>query len=104
MNISIDFDDTYTRDPLMWNKFILDARAHGHTVYCVTARGESFPEEVEEVLATIGRLVGQDNCIFTDGKQKRQVCLNKNINIHVWIDDMPEAIPDRTKSLFGYYS
>ena len=103
MNISIDFDDTYTCDPVMWNEFILFAQARGHTVYCVTARGESFPDEVTEVLDTIGQLIGQENCIFTDGKQKRQFCLDKNINIHVWIDDMPEAIPTSSKGLFPDY-
>ena len=103
MNISIDFDDTYTRDPLMWNDLVYLAKARGHKVYCVTARGESFPDEVTEVLDTIGQLIGQENCIFTDGKQKRQFCLDKNINIHVWIDDMPEAIPTQSKGLFPDY-
>jgi hypothetical protein len=103
MNISIDFDDTYTRDPQLWNEFISIAKAAGHKVYCVTARGESFPDEVTEVLSTIGVLVGVDNCIFTDGKQKRQFCLNRNIHISVWIDDMPEAIPHGNDRLFPDY-
>lgn len=94
MNISIDFDDTYTRDPQLWNEFIRTAKAAGHIVYCVTARGEQYEEEEYlKVRPTIGQHVGQDNCIFTDGMQKRQFCLDKNIRIHVWIDDMPEAIP-----------
>lgn len=104
MNISIDFDDTYTRDPQLWNNFIHLAQASGHNVYCVTARGDSFPDEVTEVLDTIGKLISKHNCVFTDGKQKRQFCLNNNLVIHVWIDDMPEAIPGGSKSPFDYYS
>lgn len=98
MNISIDFDDTYTRDPQFWNNFIYLAQASGHKVYCVTARGEEYEcEEDMQVKPTIGQLVGQDSCIFTNGMQKRQFCLDRGIKIHVWIDDMPEAIA----SFFG---
>ena len=103
INISVDFDDTYTRDPEMWNTFIVLAQMSGHKVYCVTARGELYPEEVTEVLESIGVLVGTENCIFTDGKQKREFCLSRNININVWIDDMPEAIPHSGKYSFGDY-
>jgi acid phosphatase class B len=103
MNISIDFDDTYTRDPILWNEFIHTAQAAGHKVYCVTARGETYPDEVTEVHSTIGQLVGQENCIFTGGKQKRQFCLNRNVHISVWIDDMPEAIPNSIGYSFDDY-
>ena len=51
MNISLDFDDTYTRDPAFWNSFIVGARGRGHHVYLVTAR---TPEQGQEVLE-IGR-------------------------------------------------
>ena len=94
MNISIDFDDTYTRDPQLWNQFIRQAQAREHTVYCVTARGEDYSDEVTEVLDSIGKLVSPHNCVFTGGKPKRQFCWNKGISIDVWIDDMPEAIPN----------
>lgn len=61
MNISIDFDDTYTRDPEMWNAFIRLAQASGHKVYCVTAR--SWRED-EQVLGTVGNVVGRENCFL----------------------------------------
>jgi acid phosphatase class B len=100
MNISIDFDDTYTRDPQLWNEFIRSAHAAGHTVYCVTARGSEYEDEVNEVLESIGKFVSPHNCIFTGGKQKRQFCLQRSIYINVWIDDMPEAIPNGTEHSF----
>jgi hypothetical protein len=103
MNISIDFDDTYTRDPQLWNEFVCSAHAKGHTVYCVTARGMHYSDEVTEVTDSIGKFVSPHNCIFTDGKPKRQFCLDIGIVIHVWIDDMPEAIPNSTKHLFPDY-
>lgn len=101
MNISIDYDSTYTRDPQLWNLFIRSAHTRGHVVYCVTARSAEYEGEVEQVLDTIGQLIGSDHCIFTGGLAKRPYCEANNINIHVWIDDMPEAIPAGMKHLFG---
>lgn len=100
MNISIDFDDTYTRDPEMWNLFVELAKHRGHQVYCVTARGPRGDEQTE-VWDTIGQLIGKDHCIFTDGKSKRKFCYDLNISIDVWCDDMPEAIV-QSRRLFDY--
>lgn len=95
MNISIDFDDTYTRDPLLWNEFARQARKAGHTVYCVTARASEYKDETQEVWDTLGAVIGKDKCIFTGGRSKRLFCQILNIHIHVWIDDMPEAVVSR---------
>lgn len=100
MNISIDFDDTYTRDPELWDLFVELAQSRGHTVYCVTARGDRG-EDRYEVVDSIGQLIGADNCIFTDGKAKRKFCFDQNISIDVWCDDMPEAIV-QGRRLFDY--
>jgi hypothetical protein len=91
MNISIDFDDTYTRDPDLWNLIVLMFQERGHTVYCVTARGPRG-EDQTEVWDTIGQLVGKDHCIFTDGRSKQKFCWDLDINIDIWCDDHPEAI------------
>lgn len=100
MNISIDFDDTYTRDPDMWDLFVLMAQNRGHTVYCVTARGQRGLDE-SEVVDTIGRLIGKDNCIFTDGRPKQKFCWDQKIQIDIWCDDRPEAIV-QGRRLFDY--
>lgn len=100
MNISIDFDYTYTRDPELWNTFIQQALRRGHIVYCVTARTLEYPDERKEVLESIGQLIGASNCIFTGGQAKRPFCQAQNINIDVWVDDMPEAIPAGMGHLF----
>jgi hypothetical protein len=97
MNISLDFDDTYTRDPAMWDSFIKLAQASGHTVYCVTARCHEYQPERDEVLDSIGKLVGPEHCIFTCGRAKRAETYKQNISIDVWIDDMPEAVVENSK-------
>ena len=91
MNISIDFDDTYTRDPEMWNIVIAQMQISGHKVYCVTARQ---PNEYDtlEVYSSIGRIVGSDNCYFTSMQSKKNYMFSKGIYINVWIDDNPDAI------------
>jgi hypothetical protein len=93
MKISIDYDDTYTRDPVLWDKFAADALARGHQVYCVSARGES---EMGDPKRTIGQVVGPDNCFGTGLLPKRDFMWRKHgIYIDVWIDDQPEMIVDR---------
>jgi len=89
MNISLDFDDTYTRDPNMWNTIVAQMQFSGHKVYLVTMR---TPEQGLEVLSTIGRIIGSDNVYFTSMQGKRNYMYAKGIHIDVWIDDMPDAI------------
>jgi hypothetical protein len=89
MNIGLDFDDTYTRDPEAWNEFIAIFTSRGHTIYCTTFR---FPEQSQQVYDTIGRVIGYDNCYFTSYQAKRPFMQSKGIMIDVWIDDMPILI------------
>lgn len=89
MNIAIDFDDTYTRDPQFWNIFVINAIQRNHKVYCVTARAHA---QDEEVLGSIGKVVGPENCYFTAMQGKRAYMWANKIRIDVWIDDMPDMI------------
>lgn len=86
MNISLDYDNTYTRDPKFWNNFVELALNHGHSVYCVTARSNM---QAEEVFDTIGKVIGEDRCYFTNMTAKRNYMFKQGISIDVWIDDMP---------------
>ena len=89
MNIGLDFDDTYTQDPVGWNNFIAHFTARGHRIYCVTFR---FPEQSQQVYDSIGRVIGNENCHFTSYTAKRKYMQSKDIFIDVWIDDMPILI------------
>lgn len=84
MVISLDFDDTYTRDPEAWNEFIDLMQRHGHTVYCVTMRHESEGKQVKEAL---GKRC--DSVFFTNRVAKKSFMFERGINIDVWIDDSP---------------
>jgi hypothetical protein len=89
MNISIDFDHTYTQDPQLWQSFIAQALKHGHHVYCVSAR---HYWQTTEVYSTIGKQIGIENCFLTDRKAKQAFMLAHGITIDVWIDDTPQSI------------
>ncbi len=87
MNLSLDYDNTYTRDPVFWDAFISMAKLHGHRVYCVTMR---TPAEGEEVRRYLSHQVEQ--IIFTSRQNKHDVCFAYRVSIDVWIDDMPYFI------------
>ena len=99
MNISVDFDETYTRDPILWDEFITRAQERGHTVYCITARPPT-KQNKDEVYDSIGLLIGKENCLFTDSMAKAKYAYDKGIDINVWIDDLPSNV-DNNKKLFA---
>ena len=99
MILSIDFDETYTRDPDLWDRFLADAVRNGHRVFCVSARHE---RQMGQVRDTIGRLIGPDACFGTGGAPKRRFMAEMvDTYVDVWIDDAPESIidlPDPTRA------
>lgn len=87
MNIALDYDGTYTRDPVCWNAFIAHFRSKGHKVYCVTMR---YKKEEAEVNAHLSARV--DGIFFTARQAKQRYMFEQGISIDVWIDDMPGFI------------
>lgn len=87
MNVALDYDDTYTRDPQTWRAVVNTLRAAGHSVFVVTLRDTSRMQ-AEPVLNDLRDLV--DAVFFTACQAKASFMLNEhNILIHVWIDDNP---------------
>lgn len=84
MNIALDFDDTYTRDPQFWDQFIVNAKNRGHDVRIVTFRKSSM---TDPALDNIGIPV-----IYTEFTQKRKFTSKMGWLVDVWIDDSPEFI------------
>jgi len=70
MILSLDYDCTYTRDKILWDSFIKQAKARGHTVLCVTARCELYGDGVEV-------------------KEDLGIC------VQVWIEDQPSSVVGR---------
>jgi hypothetical protein len=89
MNIALDYDDTFTRDPAVWSAFVKDASCSGHDIRFVTFRSEGAGGN-EDILADAYNLAIP--VIFTSGRRKRLHCYELGFIVHVWIDDMPELI------------
>jgi hypothetical protein len=95
MNIALDFDDTYTRDPTLWNKFIKDAKDRGHDIRIVTFRKKAM---TDPALDWLGSSIP---VIFTEGNSKRSYCNRMGWFPDIWIDDSPEFIVDLPIRLIG---
>lgn len=82
MKIAIDYDKTFTADPMLWEKLICFARQLNHQIVIVTCRTDNEEERVKlpEVVAWVP-------VIYTNRKAKR-----KFINADIWIDDQPYSI------------
>lgn len=48
MNVAIDYDDTYTLNPNLWNKIIEIFMKDNNNVYCVTKRYEDNAQDIVE--------------------------------------------------------
>lgn len=85
--IAVDFDDTYTADPDLFNAFIQLAKAKGHYVVCVTSRPPDFDNsDIERAMPGI-------EVIYTNGKQKREAAIEQGLpDVDIWVDDMPQYI------------
>ena len=83
MLIALDYDGTYTEDPIFWNLFIKNSIYHDHEVICVTMRYDNDAERIKDF---------PGNIIYTGRTAKQNYTLQHNINIDVWIDDSPQWI------------
>lgn len=84
MNIGLDYDNTYTRDPECWNDIIDRFAQGGHNVYVVTMR---TPEEGFPVREALHKRV--DGIFFTSRKAKQPHMFERGISIDIWVDDVP---------------
>lgn len=93
MNLSLDYDNTYTRDPWAWNGFIRMFREMGHKIYVVTMRYEE--NEGHIVKKELADKV--DGIFFTSRKAKKSFMFEQGISIDVWIDDIPFFVDNDAK-------
>lgn len=78
--IALDYDDTYNRFPIIFDKLRDGFHDEGHKVFIVTARNEDR-SPIEEDLSKF------DGVIYTDGKAKASV-----IKADIYIDDSPVTV------------
>ena len=88
MTIAIDFDDTFTADPVLWSAFIKSAKARGHKPMCVTGRRNS-EENIDLINAEFDRWDCQMPVFFCNLSSKVDTMERHGVKIDVWIDDAP---------------
>lgn len=93
MNIALDFDDTYTRDPLFWDTVIYGALEMGHDIRIVTFRKSTMTHPALDYLAQ------KIPVIYTEYTQKRPYCKHIGWVPDIWIDDSPEFIVEHAVTL-----
>ena len=89
MIIALDYDGTYTRDPILWDQFIQNAQASGHEVVLATMRYENGIEDIE-VKRIFEPLDVQ--MIFTGRQAKHNFLAQMGVFPKIWIDDNPAWI------------
>ena len=90
MRIAIDYDDTYTRDPEMWNEVIVILKSYGHDVRCVTSRRRT-QDNVSDIISSGIELP----LVFCGYNAKAEFARAEGLPIDIWIDDHPYTIdPD----------
>lgn len=87
MIISLDYDDTFTKDPVAWSLVAKVLKQQGHTIYGITMRR---PDETHGMDRRY--LDACDKILFTSRKAKYFFCWESGIHIDVWIDDSPHWI------------
>lgn len=87
MLISIDYDDTFTRDPHAWCNAMYSMKKSGHRIIGCTIRTGRESGVLDARYMDLCEMV-----YFTGGEQKRKFLSDRNIFPHVWIDDLPEFI------------
>ena len=93
MLICLDYDNTYTADPELWNGFITMAQERGHSVIVATMRdavleGAIVKMELEQRVSDI---------IFTNRKAKKPFLEKLGVHPDIWIDDIPEFITNSSR-------
>lgn len=82
MKIALDYDNTYTKNPIFWDKFIDLCHSFTVDVRIVTLRPETNP--IPHPLSI--------PIIHTNYKQKRDHCNQIGWMPDIFIDDLPEFI------------
>lgn len=89
MIIAIDYDKTYTANPMMFDWIIAAIKAFNGKIYIVTMRYDIDEERIPD---DVIKRINVDGIIYTGRKGKRHFMEDCEIYVDIWIDDTPEFI------------
>lgn len=99
MLIVLDYDETYTAAPVLWDSFITMSKEHGHIVVCCTMRPSSPYSFNEDVITDMAQH-GVEIVYAADHADKWEAMQKAGYQPEnaIWIDDRPMFIfLNRTK-------
>ena len=79
--IAVDYDDTYTELPEIFEDFMKACKSKGHVVFFVTYRHPG-----------IDKIETSWEVFYTGGKPKAEYMRSQGLEVDIWIDDYPELI------------
>jgi hypothetical protein len=89
--VALDYDNTYTLDPMFWDLFIEDCKNNDWEVVICTYRDDRF-----DTVPDLTRLAMTVPVYFTRGAAKKwwmeQFAAFEHCRPAIWIDDRPETI------------
>lgn len=93
MLIVIDYDETYTEDPILWDMFIDKAKERMHELVCCTMRFAGQDDYNADVIADMGRH-GIPIVYAASHRDKWDALVDAGYHPEnaVWIDDRPMMI------------
>ena len=97
MKLALDYDETFTEDPIFWKGVIELAKQRMHSVTFVTFRSNPKGSSYNDDIYSDANELGVD-VVFTSGEQKAG-----HFDADVWIDDMPVVIPHAQELLNMYH-
>lgn len=84
---ALDYDETFTADPVLWLAFIGNAKQRGHAVIIATMR---YPHEGAEIELVLKDKV--EKIIYTSRKAKYEEVQRQGYYPSIWIDDSPHFL------------
>ena len=94
MTICIDFDQTYSRNPAMWDALLHAAEIAQVEVICISRR-EDTTDNRQTIRAAFGDEFQILSALILCGPNtaKADAAKAAGFAVDIWIDDSPEAIP-----------
>lgn len=94
MQIALDYDNCYTRDPEGWDFFIDMMRGRGHDTRIVTSRDDRFDRTQPLV-----NLEAKMEVIYCRGMAKQPYCrmFIEGFDPDIYIDDKPDTVHNNSR-------
>lgn len=89
---AIDYDATWTADPVAFAAFAQVLRSRGHRVLIVTARDSGHAEVERECGPHVDRV------LLSRRTPKREYCEDNGERVNIWIDDRPWSVGPAPRS------